>query len=181
MYHIKKDKRTYSSAALLCEGLASLLERKPYPEISIADVCAACGVARSTFYRLFDTLDDLLLYQFDSLFEETLAAYQHSGADNGTYARLILTTALRNKPLISAIVHSGRSDLFDFSTRTNEAAVLHTLQMTLGPSEQLYCTPMLNAMIFAVIRTWVAGGCRETAEELYKVLKRNAATICARL
>ena len=87
-----------------------------YGEIGITDVCAPRGVARTTFYRLFDTLDDVLIYQFDTLFEESFKQYTASPATEKSYAKILLHIAMSNKPLLTAIIHSGRNDLFDFST-----------------------------------------------------------------
>ena len=66
MYHIKTDKRSQRSVKLFCEGLAEVLKKKDYQEISISDLCLETGMARTTFYRLFDIIDDVLLYQFDA-------------------------------------------------------------------------------------------------------------------
>lgn len=173
MYHIKDDQRSKKSAELLCHGLATVLHRKAYDEITISDACSACGIARTTFYRLFDTLDDVLLYQFDLLFEESIREYQQSKKQDKSYARFILQAAMDNQALTVILVNSGRLDLFDFSTRANEAALLQKLHLDLDDQRRRYCTPMLNAMVFALIRTWAANGCKETTEELYALLKTN--------
>lgn len=173
MYHIKDDKRAHQSAALLCAGLAGSLEEKPYKEISITEVCASCGVARTTFYRLFDTLDDVLLYQFDALFEKALRKRGAKEPDGISYAKLLLDTVMQDKALTAAIVSSGRNDLFDFAARAKENAILRELRLDIGEGDRLYCTPMLNAMAAAVLRTWAVGGCRESADELYESMRRN--------
>lgn len=178
MYHIKQDKRSVKSAQLLCDGLSQALEAHPYKDISISDICSSCGVARSTFYRLFDTLDDVLLYQFDSLFQNSLAEFEHS---EEPYAKVILRVAIRNKPLLHALVSSGRTDLFDFTTRSREDDILQHLQLDISSQHRLYCTPMLNAMMCAVIRTWLANGCCETVTELYHILTENLLLISQHL
>lgn len=120
MYHIKNDKRAYKSAILISESLADMLKEKKYDEISITDVCVARGVARTTFYRLFDTLDDVLIYQFDTLFEESIKQFTSVTNMGKSFARFMVEIAMNNRALVTAIVESGRSDLFDFSTRAKE-------------------------------------------------------------
>lgn len=178
MYHIKNDKRSYKSAELICEGLAERLKTKSYWEISITDVCAATGIARTTFYRLFDTLDDVLLYQFDSLFETALKEYIVPKQTGQSYAKLMLITAMKNPPLITAIISSGRNDLFDFATRAKESTIIQNLQLDINDTDRLYCTPMLNSMVFAALSTWVKEGCKETPDQLFSILKRNMKIIC---
>lgn len=177
MYHIKSDKRSQKSAKLICEGLADLLKYKEYSEISISELCTKCAIARTTFYRLFDTIDDILLYQFDSLFEESIQNFQKSKKQDKSYARLILHTALNNPILTSLLINSGRTDLFDFSTRLNEDVLINSLDLNINEETRRYCTPILNAIVFAAIRTWLSNGCVESADELYRILRENISLI----
>lgn len=173
MYHIKEDKRSKKSSQLICEGLASMLNKKSYPDITISDICQECHLARTTFYRLFDTIDDVLLYQFDALFEESIKKYLTSSHSNQSYAKTILEIALNNHSLIQALLLSNRTDLFDFSTRKKEDSIIENMNLQINKKERIYCTSMLNSMIFAVIKTWMQNGCKETSDELYQIIKKN--------
>ena len=177
MYHIKSDKRSHKSAALLCEGLAAMLREKSYQEITISDVCSHCGIARTTFYRLFDTLDDVLLYQFDRLFEAGITQSQNHNVPTSSYAYSILKIALSDRALIAALIASGRTDLFDFSTRLKEQQLLHNIGLTLEEPNLRYCTAMLNAMLLSIVKVWVENGNEESVEDLYERSKANLATI----
>ena len=177
MYHIIDDKRAYKSADLICEGLSEMLQKKPYDEIGITDVCAPRGVARTTFYRLFDTLDDVLIYQFDTLFEESFRQYTAALEGEKSYAKILLQIAMSNKPLLTAIIHSGRNDLFDFSTRNKENALLHSIDLDIDEQDKLYCRTLINCIAYAVLSTWVNQGCNESPVELYEILKRDISII----
>ena len=37
----------------------------------------------------------------------------------------------------------------------------------------MYCTPILNQIAFVSLEIWVENGCKESAEELYSILKRE--------
>lgn len=60
----------------LVEALLSLIQRKPYEEISISELCKEAGLDRRTFYRNFKDKNDVLLFYFSDLQEEYLAALQ---------------------------------------------------------------------------------------------------------
>ena len=77
MYHIKTDKRAEKSVELICTGLLACLEQKEFSQISISDIQRASTVSRSTFYRNFDSLDDVLALLCDRGFDEIL----RSGSD----------------------------------------------------------------------------------------------------
>lgn len=177
MYHIKSDKRSRKSAELICEGLAGMLKEKDSREITISDVCSRCGIARTTFYRLFDTLDDVLLYQFDTLFETGMAQYRSNGDPACSYAKIFLEIALSDRSLITALIAGGRTDLFDCVTRLKENQLLQGIGLTLADPERRYCTAILNAMLLSVVKVWAENGGKESAGELYEMLRSDIALI----
>lgn len=181
MYHIKKDKRVYQSANLICQGLAESLQEKSYEDISISQVCQATGVSRATFYRLFDTLDDVLLYQFDQLFEETIHRHRQEGQEAPSYAQLILQLATSNKNLTTAIIDSGRYDIFSLASHKVEQEFTQVLGLDMTYQDFRYTTAMLDQLLFAALSIWAKSGYHENAEQLYKLLKKNLLLITEHL
>ena len=96
MYHIKKDKRQMQSVAMLTEGLSLLLKEKPYEKITVKDVVEASRVGRTTFYRSFDEIKDILIYEYDNLLKD-LALYIVNYLTNSSMplGKNILKPALR--------------------------------------------------------------------------------------
>lgn len=72
MYHISKDKRSIQSANFIYHGLLQCLAHKSFDQITITDVQKASGVARTTIYRCFDNLSDILYWRCDLCFREAL-------------------------------------------------------------------------------------------------------------
>lgn len=67
------DKRTIANLAVkrsLTEALFSLLEKKGLGSVGISEIVAKAGVSRSSFYRNFDSTDDVLAYGNKLLEEE---------------------------------------------------------------------------------------------------------------
>ena len=50
------------SRRLAVSGLFELLAQRPYAEISISDICRQGGISRQTFYRNFDSREEIVLY-----------------------------------------------------------------------------------------------------------------------
>lgn len=63
------------SRQLLAKGLLRLMEEKDYKSISVSELCAASDIARRTFYRHFETIDDVLSYQLGKLTEEFVSYF----------------------------------------------------------------------------------------------------------
>lgn len=73
-----RDKRRDSVDERIEDAVFSLMETTDIPEIRVADVCRAVGVSRSTFYRHFDSVDQVVKW-----FETDLLANMH---DINSYA-----------------------------------------------------------------------------------------------
>ncbi len=74
MYHIKEDKRAKASVELICDGLKRCLKEKSFESVTISDIQRVSGVSRSTFYRNFDRMEDVLALMCDRVFEEAFAS-----------------------------------------------------------------------------------------------------------
>lgn len=70
MYHIKHDKRSIQSCNRIYNALKEILILDDFSNITITDVVAKAEVARATFYRNFDHLDDVFRFEIDNKFEE---------------------------------------------------------------------------------------------------------------
>ena len=79
MYHIKQDRRSRASADEIARGLNTCLKTMPLSAVTITDLHRATGVSRATFYRLFDNIEDVLVYQCDQMLE----SMRDSCAENG--------------------------------------------------------------------------------------------------
>ena len=53
-------------------SLVSLMEQYPYFEIVVSAICQKAKVSRQTYYRLFDSKDDVLLLHLNEIMKEYL-------------------------------------------------------------------------------------------------------------
>lgn len=60
----------------ISEALLILMEKKPYAKISIREITEKAGVNRSSYYRHFDTKEDILRFYLMSIMSEYLTKYQ---------------------------------------------------------------------------------------------------------
>jgi AcrR family transcriptional regulator len=87
MFNQSQNKRVKDSMERLSLALFDLMKTYSYAEINIRQLCAAAGVTRRTFYRNFETKDDIidyiiysrLYYSWDyekaQSFEETILSF----------------------------------------------------------------------------------------------------------
>lgn len=54
------------SQNMLLDALNELLDEKEYKEISIREICDRSGISRQTFYKLFGSKENLLLFRLEN-------------------------------------------------------------------------------------------------------------------
>ncbi len=176
MYHIKQDKRSQVSAAQIVQGLQECLKTKPLKSITFSDLHRTTGISRATIYRLFDTPEDVLLYQLDQMTENALESYQLG--EELTSAELMEETmrlGLENHDFLRALVENGRLDLlFQYTEKSfrNMNNIKSVFPKDMLEGEREYVIAHLAMSIVASQITWDRNGQQETAKDLIGYMKR---------
>lgn len=183
MYHIKSDKRSQSSAEGIVRGLQECLKTKPLKAITVSDLYKASGISRATFYRLFDTPEDVLIYQLDQMTEGAVQLYeQGSNLPAAELLEKTIETGLQNHDFIRALVENGRQDLlFRYTERSFHK--LDTLKAifpeNMSKTERDYIIAHLSMSLVATQITWNRNGRKETPKDLIRYLKRYTNVVSA--
>lgn len=77
-----ENKQSERSRQWISDALVDLMQKKPYAHITVKDITDRAGVARLTFYRHFETKEDILRYRFQILFSGYLSELETSSARN---------------------------------------------------------------------------------------------------
>ena len=59
------NKKSLESQKKIYKGLRKILLSKPLSEITVTDICNECNISRTTFYRNFHNITDVLDVMFD--------------------------------------------------------------------------------------------------------------------
>jgi hypothetical protein len=169
MYHIKNDKRCRKSAAAIVAALEQLLDRKSFMDITVTDIQKTAGVGRSTFYRLFDNIDDVVTYSVDEQFKEIVKGYTDLSMRDFTAA--CISGMTESGGALMNILSSGRADLITRSLRKNlrEAA---EGQGEISEDELQYSFAVFASVCMAVVRVWDEGGRKETIDQLVDYVEK---------
>lgn len=99
----KLDRRVARTRRGLRDALVTLILERGWDTVTVSDVCERADVGRSTFYLHFADKENLLLSGFDEL-EAHLATLGRGGAAPFAFAHALLTHALENQRLFTAVV-----------------------------------------------------------------------------
>ena len=145
----------------ITKALLKLLQEKPIEEISISELCKQAGIGRASFYRNFDSKEDILRTYIRGLFQEWTA----EGSQE------------ENKPLSGFLrtrfAHFEKyQDFYALLNRRNLTCLLKDVIIGLcGPQpehskEEAYTRAYIAYTLYGWIEVWFQRGMRETADEI---------------
>ena len=153
--------REETAAAYITEALLLLMERKPFAEISITELCAKAGVTRVSFYRNFESKEDILAKHVRRITEDWLAESGISYAENelADYFLTLLAHMDEHRELCEALHRAGLMHLV-------QAEFNRVFQAVHAGEYDPYKSYFLAGGIYNVFLLWLLNGCKETPEEL---------------
>ncbi len=173
------ERQAERSKRALAEGLLALLAEKDLPELSVTMLCERTHVSRTTFYRHFSRLEDVLAWYVDGL----LATYTQThpvGRDYADDVREFVTGMPLSRELLK-MLHDRHlmwvlGDAFE--RRVAFAMGGENFVRLLGePRYADYQQRFIVDTLLSVLGTWVERGFAERPEELAEVLAKLVVTV----
>ena len=169
MYHIKNDKRCLKSAARIGEAFRTILASKQLSEITVTDIQKASGVGRSTFYRLFDNIDDVLLYVAEEEFHGLITLYKDLSW-SGFTEHFIGGIMSESRGLVN-IASSGKTRLISKALRINLTQAAETDNYEFDNLSR-YMIAMFVGGCISLVTAWDENGREESIDELARLMQQ---------
>lgn len=177
MYHIKNDQRSIHSTELLYTGLVELMHKMPFDTIKVKDLVRVSHVGRTTFYRNFDEIEDILRLQSDKVFngmiQYVIAYIQEYGNESRV---MLLKPILRyfdlHSEIIELLLQADRLDIAMASFRRAVEAYKARAFTYLGIDETYieYNVTIRIGIIMNILVQWIESDKQEPADELADTL-----------
>ena len=169
MYHIKSDLRSRHTAGEISRGLLECLKEQPLVSITITDIHRRTGISRATFYRLFDTVEDVLDWLCAQPPQEwDLIPDLETDRPARVFTRM-LELGLENHDLLKALVDNGRYDLV-YRYAEQRFRLMRSLYPGSMPElDEASYDYMVSAMAMNMVSTlvtWVRRGRIDPVEEV---------------
>ncbi|MCR2047618.1 TetR/AcrR family transcriptional regulator [Acetatifactor muris] len=150
----------------LTDSLLTLLAQKPIAEISISELCDLAGVGRTSFYRNFETKEDILKAHIRHLFQGWLKEWKSKPdlpMDKLVYQ--VFSHFEENRAFYSLVNRRGliyllKDILLDLCGFDPEQDVVSA-----------YSSAYAAFFLYGWVEVWFRRGMRETAHELAGYLK----------
>ena len=115
MYQKKKDKRSIQSSKWIYEALKELIQDKEYSKITVTDIVNKANLGRTTFYRNFETIDDVLKMKCEDKFSEfrkyCIDYYTSHEFEDKTFLKPFLRYWYHNSEIIELLIKANRESI----------------------------------------------------------------------
>ena len=169
MYHISSDPREIQSALILTKGLRKILQQKD-ARLNISQLCKTAGVSRSTFYRLFDEVDDLLRYACENTLDGFLSKYlvQFSQGSNESPAGMYAALVRSHSREIQWMIQNGKIGILLHTHRWGLRKYASDFFPKMDPDSEefAYFLDMRFGLLLGAFTAWLSTGKKATEEEL---------------
>ena len=167
--NVKNNKRRRESQKKIEKAFIELLQTRDIKEITVSDIIKLTNLNRSTFYANYIDIYDLadktrkiLEDEFSNLFADYDYFNERSGAlrmfihikENQIFYKTYFKLCYKEEHLVS-IYDKKRAQMEHFDTNLK------------------YHIEFFRNGLNAIIKLWLAGGCKESPEEMAEVLKQE--------
>lgn len=161
--------RKSQTRRLMAEGLARLMEREDFEEITVTQICQEAQVVRQTYYRNYENKRQIL----EGYLRDLILDYQETWPPSATdmeenlrnlYAHLpfpkTLLELLSRQGLFFLVEEACFQMIPEMFTPRPPAGLSHI------PCFSRYYAAMIASAITGILRLWTQGGFQERPEEL---------------
>jgi len=170
--NIKNNSRYKMSSEKIETAFLTLILNHKYEDITISQVCKQANINRSTFYSHYDDINDLII-KIESKFAKGMATIFNYGERQTHDAFIEMFTFVRdNKYFYKAFLNIPYATLAETNTKIN---VLKNIgeNSHIDKSKTLgifYRASFFGAGIKEMCRIWLERDCKETPEQMAKLL-----------
>ena len=184
MYHISNDKRSKKSAELIWQGMEQCLQEKTFDKLRITDIYQKSFVSRATFYRLFDSLQDVIVYECDHIYMQLSEEIQkETFKSKQDFFIYLIKSWLKEEVLLKTLVENNMINVI-YETHMKNTELMKKIfleNIDISDTEADYLVSILANIIPAALNIWVLHGKKETPEEIYQMVSQNLKIISKQL
>ena len=180
MYHVSNDKRSQKSAQLIWDGMEKALQEKSLCKLRVTDIYEKSFVSRATFYRLFDSVEDVLAYECDLIYLQLTEAVQNEVFDSKQALFVYLIERwLEQEVLIKTLVENNLVSVI-YETHMKNRRLMKEVFLkdtVLSEDEADYLSAILATLIPASLNVWYLHGKTDSPDAIYRAVSHSVKII----
>ena len=172
----KDNQRTRLTRMLLKNSLIELLHKKPVYQITVSELCSTAELNRSTFYKYYGNVQDILRELKDETLSKGSRCIQEiktAGVDNGEEPLCrLLHDVKENREIYQLLMNNSINEDFpvEMLKETVSFFKLKAGAALNGNPLSDYIVKYLVSGCISVIQNWISGPMTETPEEITRLI-----------
>lgn len=179
-----KNRAVERTKGWIFEALLALMDEKPYQSIGISDITDKAGVARSSFYRNFESKDDIIIQYMDDILRAViLKITENSQKGEADILTIIFRTFLEYETFLKKLSRNNIEHLFTSFADKFEEQFLDMYKDMLTSEENLVFQYSVRFQIGGMIRMtmpWMKNGMALPPEKIAALLSEFISPFKAR-
>lgn len=164
--------KTQSVDDLIKKALIRLLNNKSYMDITVSDLVKEAGVARASFYRNFNSTNDVLdriIEDMANNFIETLVPIL-SNNDIDLWREFLFNFIYNFRSCQKSLVINNPSNVYIILFKLNNLFSLMQKEQNFSDIKDKYRINARFGLIHMVLKGWIDSGMQESPEQLVNYL-----------
>ncbi len=157
MYKICKTEKSIQRQKLFQSTLLAMMHEQKYQDISVTSLCKKMEIPRKTFYRYYDTLEDVLYSVIDEALNQSFLCVEVTLDLDGFFAQW-----KNQKDLLDALQESGLSHLMVSRIYERLGQSMH--KDTFSTDDIRYSASI--SAIMTMVFTWHHNGMKQSVQEM---------------
>ena len=170
MTHVKNDKRSQRTSEVLYISLAKLLESRNFADINVSTLVRKAQIGRSSFYRNFDTIEDVFSYQCEKEAEDFYQAVTERKDDIGSFLLTFFSYWTKNTSLLVTLKKADRIDILFNALKKNPFLVS---PLSAADRDRGYLSMIYLGSLITTLSCWIDKGEKETPTQLASIVKQS--------
>ena len=170
--NVKNNSRYKASSEKIETAFLSLLNKYKYEDINISQICEQAQINRSTFYCHYDDINDLII-KIEGKFAKSTAGIFNFGERKSNQAFIEMFTFIKeNQYFYKAFLNIPYTTFAETSTKIEVLKNIGNLNLVDKSNRMgiFYRASFFGAGIKEMCRLWIEMGCKESPEEMAKLL-----------
>ncbi len=143
----------------ITDALIELMVKKPFDDISISELCDLAGVGRASFYRNFETKEDVLKKHLEEIWYDWAKDYESKNKQS-YFIESLLKCFYKYKDFNLLLYRHNLSNLIyevvRWGTKINEST----------SNIESYLKSAIAGAVFGLVDEWMRRGMQETPEQI---------------
>ena len=161
----------------ITKALLELMMDKPYQKISITEIAEEADVVRRTFYRNFESKEDVIKTYIESIFKGFINTLKEEGTFNSYDVAKEFFEYMNRHKVFLKLLHEH--EMFDLILKVFEERIFDSPESDWASEDEQsdvfmkYSRSFFIAGLWYMLETWLKSGMLETPDELASIFDKT--------